>query len=148
MDLEFRPSVSRSRSRFKRRARIFPTHSVSFFSLCVGSPTVKEGLTIGLLTRSFLSKGGSEMKIPNEVLKAVDALPQERRERVEAIVRRHLEACYRMGIEPEYMDRVWIEAMESVEIEEKFPETVENEPWPEYEPIRSYDVYRSPRADW
>ncbi|MCI0666292.1 MAG: hypothetical protein L0220_35015 [Acidobacteria bacterium] len=88
------------------------------------------------------------MKIPKDIQQVLRELSAEKREKVEAIVRRHVEACHRMGIEPEYMDRVWIEAIESVEIAEKFPGPSVEEPWPEYEPLRSYDVYRSPRADW
>lgn len=88
------------------------------------------------------------MKIPSDVLKVVNELPGDKRKRVEAIVHRHLEACRRMGVEPEYLDRVWIEAIESVEMEEKFPQLFVKEEWPEVEPYRRYEVYQSPRADW
>ncbi len=88
------------------------------------------------------------MKISADIQKAVKALPDDKRKKVEAIVRRHIEACQRMGVEVEYLDRVWIEAMEAVEVEEKFPELAEDGPWPEYEPERRYRVYDSPRADW
>jgi hypothetical protein len=87
------------------------------------------------------------MKIPENVRKALEALPQEKREKVRAIVRRHVDACRRVGVELEFMDRVWIEAIEAVEIEENFKDPYINDEWPEYTPIRSYDVYRSPRVD-
>jgi hypothetical protein len=88
------------------------------------------------------------MKVPSDIQKAVKALPEDKRKKVEAIVRRHVEACHRMGVEIEYLDRVWIEAIEAVEVEEKSPELAFNEDWPEYEPLRSYDVYQSPKANW
>jgi hypothetical protein len=52
-----------------------------------------------------------------------------------------------MGVELEFMDRVWLEAIEAVENEEKFNEPFESEQWPEYAPARSYEVYRAPRVD-
>lgn len=87
------------------------------------------------------------MKLPENVRKALDALPQNKREKVHAIVRRHVNACRRVGVELEFMDRVWIEAIEAVENEEKFNEPFEGERWPEYTPLRSYDVYQPPRVD-
>ncbi len=45
------------------------------------------------------------------------------------------------------MDRVWLEAIEAVENEEKFNEQFESEQWPEYAPARSYEVYRAPLVD-
>ncbi len=87
------------------------------------------------------------MKMPENIRKTLEALPQDKREQVRAIVRRHVEACRRLGVELEFMDRVWIEAIEAVENEEKFDEPFINDEWPEYTPLRSYDVYRSPRAD-
>jgi hypothetical protein len=94
-------------------------------------------------------KGGEiEMKIPADVLKAVRELPEDKRRKVESIVRRHVEACHRMGVEIEFIDRVWKEAIEAVSIEEKFPELASDKEWPEYEPARRYDVYESPNANW
>lgn len=87
------------------------------------------------------------MKFPENVRRALDALPQSKRDRVQAIVRRHVSACRRMGVELEFMDRVWLEAIEAVENEEKFNEQFESEQWPEYAPARSYEVYRPPRVD-
>lgn len=88
------------------------------------------------------------MKIPGDVQKVVKALPLEKRRRVEAIVRRHVDACNRMGVDVEYIDRIWIEAVESIDIEEKFPELSLNDKWPRLEPARRYDVYVNPRANW
>ncbi|MCI0337444.1 MAG: hypothetical protein L0226_07705 [Acidobacteria bacterium] len=88
------------------------------------------------------------MKVPSDVQKVVKALPEDKRKKVEAIVRRHIDACHRMGVDVEYLDRVWIEAIESVEIEEKFPELVETQQWPDAEPARRYEVYEPPRAEW
>jgi hypothetical protein len=87
------------------------------------------------------------MKFPENVRKSLDALPQSKRDRVQAIVRRHVNACRRMGVELEFMDRVWLEAIEAVENEERFDEPFESEQWPEYSPARSYEVYRAPRVD-
>ena len=42
------------------------------------------------------------MKFPENVRKALDALPQSKRDRVQAIVRRHVNACRRMGVELEF----------------------------------------------
>jgi hypothetical protein len=88
------------------------------------------------------------MKIPSDVQKVVRALPKEKREKVEAIVKRHLDACRKVGVEPEYMDRVWMEAIETVEIEEKFPEFDDRGEWPKYESERRYSVYDSPRGNF
>ncbi|MBK6799201.1 MAG: hypothetical protein IPG76_21070 [Acidobacteria bacterium] len=88
------------------------------------------------------------MKIPSDVMKVVNSLPADKRSKVEAIVRRHLDACKSVGVEPEYLDRVWIEAIEVAQMEEKFPELFVTEAWPEAEPHRQYDVYQSPRAEW
>ncbi len=88
------------------------------------------------------------MKTPSDIQKVVKALPEEKRKKVEAIVRRHVEACRGIGVEVEYLDRVWIEAIEAVEVEEKAPELAFNESWPEYEPLRKYDVYDSPKGNW
>jgi hypothetical protein len=67
------------------------------------------------------------MKFPENVRKALNALPQSKRDRVQAIVRRHVNACRRMGVELEFMDRVWLEAIEAVENEERFDEPFESE---------------------
>jgi hypothetical protein len=89
------------------------------------------------------------MKTPEDIKNALNAMSAEKRKKVEAIVRRHIDACQRMGVEIEYLDRVWIEAIEAIGIEEKFPGLmVEDNEWPEVEPARHYDVYAPPRAEW
>ena len=87
------------------------------------------------------------MRIQKGLIDAVKKLPRKKREQVEAIVRRHLAACRGVGVEPENMDRVWIEAMEMVEIDRSFTKTM-NERWPEWESLRRYDVYENPKANW
>lgn len=82
-------------------------------------------------------------KISKDVLKKIEALSQEKRQKVEAVVRRHLAACERMDVQPDSLDRVWIESIEAVEIDEHFNETMDDK-WPVWQPQRSYDVYSSP----
>lgn len=85
------------------------------------------------------------MKITSDTLKLVNRLPKDKRERVDAIVRRHVQACQKNGFLPENLERVYIEAVEMVDIEERFPEitTEDNRTW---EPFRHYDQYVSPKA--
>jgi hypothetical protein len=85
------------------------------------------------------------MKLSNDTLKLVNRLTQEKREKVNKIVRRHVAACYRNGFPPENLERVYIEAVELVNMEEIFPEAqvVEIRDW---EPYRHYDQYVSPKA--
>jgi len=82
-------------------------------------------------------------KISADVLRRIEALPREKRQKVEAIVRRHLAACEKLDVQPDSIDRVWIEAIEAVSIDEHFTETM-NDKWPVWEPLRSYDVYSTP----
>ena len=85
------------------------------------------------------------MKLLNETLKLVGKLPQEKREKVNAIVRRHTAACYKNGFPPENLDRVYIEAIELVDLEARHPEPVVEE-IRDWEPARHYDQYISPKA--
>jgi len=85
------------------------------------------------------------VKISKETLRMVDTLPGEKRGKVEAIVRRHVAACQKNGFLPENLERVYIEAVEMVELEERFPEPVV-EDIRDWEPARHYDQYISPRA--
>jgi hypothetical protein len=85
------------------------------------------------------------MKLSNDTLKAVTKLPKEKREKVEAVVRRHVAACYKNGFPPENLDRVYIEAIEIVELESLYPEPVVEEVR-DWEPARHYDQYISPKA--
>lgn len=85
------------------------------------------------------------MKITSDTLKLINKLPKEKRERVDAIVRRHVQACQKNGFLPENLERVYIEAVEMVDIEERFPES-EAEDNRNWEPFRHYDQYVSPKA--
>jgi hypothetical protein len=87
------------------------------------------------------------MKTTADIRRMVEALPPEKREQVEAIVRRHLAACHRLGVTPDAMDRVWIEAMEAIRLDEQFTEKMD-EKWPEWNALWRYDVYEAPRADF
>jgi hypothetical protein len=85
------------------------------------------------------------MKISSDTLKLVNRLPKRKREKVDAIVRRHVAACQKNGFQPENLERVYIEAVEMVDLEERFPEPVFEE-IRDWEPARHYDQYVSPRA--
>lgn len=85
------------------------------------------------------------VKISNDTLQLIDKLSKTKRERVDAIVRRHVRACQRNGFEPESMERVFIEAVEIVNLEERFPE-MHAEDARDWEPVRSYNQYVSPKA--
>lgn len=85
------------------------------------------------------------MNMPIEIAKKLRDLSESRRDKVRAVVQRHVNACRKLGIEPENMERVWIEAIEAVQIDDRYPEKL-GEKWPEWEPIRKYDVYESPKA--
>ncbi len=85
------------------------------------------------------------VKISSDTLKLINKLPKKKKEKVDVIVRRHVAACQRNGFDPENLDRVYIEAIEMVDLEMRFPEPVieENRDW---EPARHYDQYVSPKA--
>ena len=85
------------------------------------------------------------VKISSDTLKLVNKLPKKKKERVDAIVRRHVAACQRNGFDPENLDRVYIEAVEMIDLEVKFPET-DDEETRDWEPARHYDQYISPKA--
>lgn len=85
------------------------------------------------------------MKITSDTLKLINRLPKDKRERVDAIVRRHVQACQKNGFLPENLERVYIEAVEMVDIAERFPE-IEAEDNRTWEPFRHYDQYVSPKA--
>ncbi len=85
------------------------------------------------------------MKITSDTLKLINRLPKDKREKVDAIVRRHVRACQRNGFNPENLERVYIEAVEMVDLEERFPEPVAKEDR-NWEPFRHYDQYISPKA--
>lgn len=85
------------------------------------------------------------MKISTDTLKLIDKLPKTKREKVDAIVRRHVAACQRNGFLPENLERVFIEAIEMVNLEKRFPESIAEERR-DWQPARHYDQYISPKA--
>ena len=86
------------------------------------------------------------MKITSDTLKLTNKLPKDKRERVDAIVRRHVRACQDNGFQPENLERVYIEAVEMVDIEERFPSEPAAEDNRTWEPFRHYEQYVSPKA--
>jgi len=95
--------------------------------------------------RAEILKEGMKMKLANDTLKMINQLPKEKRERVEAVVRRHIAACHKNGFPPENLDRVYLEAIEIVELDELYPEP-EVEEIRDWEPARRYEQYVSPKA--
>jgi hypothetical protein len=85
------------------------------------------------------------VKISSDTLKLINKLPKKKKEKVDAIVRRHVAACQRNGFDPENLDRVYIEAVEMIDLEVKFPEPSAEESR-DWEPARHYDQYISPKA--
>ncbi len=86
------------------------------------------------------------MKITSDTLKMLNKLPDDKRQKVDAIVRRHVRACQQNGFNPENLERAYIEAIEMVDIEDRFPDPVINEDNRTWEPFRQYDQYISPKA--
>lgn len=85
------------------------------------------------------------MKVSTDTLRMISKLPKIKREKVDAIVRRHVAACQRNGFLPENIERVFIEAMEMIDLEKRFPEPVREEAR-DWQPARRYDQYVSPKA--
>jgi hypothetical protein len=85
------------------------------------------------------------MKISIDTLKLINDLPRPKREKVDAIVRRHVAACQRNGFLPENLERVFIEAIEMVNLEKRFPDQ-KSEEMRDWQPARHYDQYVSPKA--
>lgn len=85
------------------------------------------------------------VKISSDTLKLINKLSKKKKERVDAIVRRHVAACQKNGFDPENLDRVYIEAIEMIDLEVKFPDPVVEEAR-DWEPARHYDQYISPKA--
>jgi hypothetical protein len=85
------------------------------------------------------------MRTSADVLRALEALTPEQRDRVEAIVRAHVRACFRNGFPPESMDRVFIEAIEIEKLEAREPkaQAVKRD----FEPARRYTQYISPKSE-
>jgi len=85
------------------------------------------------------------MKLANDIIKMLEGLSKDKRNKVEAVVRRHVEACLKNGFPPENIDRVYLEAVEIVDLEALFPEP-QVEEVRDWEPHRHYDQYVSPKA--
>lgn len=83
------------------------------------------------------------MKVSDKIRKALNGLSKARREQAEAVVKRYLAACRKLGVIPDPMERVWIEAIESVELVGRGNDEPD-EKWPTREPVRRYDVYVTP----
>jgi hypothetical protein len=79
----------------------------------------------------------------NDVQTVLQRYPDEKREKIAGRVTRYLKACTKLGVPLDSMVRVWQEAIEAIEVEEKFS-FKEDDNWPRFEPIRSYEVYVSP----
>jgi len=84
------------------------------------------------------------MKVSDQVIKMISQLPSEMRAKVDKVVNRHVSACLKSGSPIESFDRLLIEAVEVVKLEERSPET-RLEFVREVEPHRSYEQYISPR---
>jgi len=84
------------------------------------------------------------MKISEQTIKMINQLPPDTRVKVDKVVRTHVAACIKTGSPVENFDRLLIEAVEIVRLEERSPET-RLEYSPEWEPFRHYDQYSSPR---
>jgi len=85
------------------------------------------------------------VKISSDTLKLINKLTKKKKEKVDAIVRRHVAACQRNGFDPENLDRVYIEAIEMIDLEVKFQDS-DAEESRDWEPARHYDQYISPKA--
>ncbi len=85
-----------------------------------------------------------QLTITNDTMRKVNSLPDDKRNKVIQIVKRHLKACAKNGCPTESMDRVYLEAIDVAEMETKFPE-VKKDSFREWE-VRHYDQYISPKA--
>jgi hypothetical protein len=83
------------------------------------------------------------MKVSNEVLKSLQKLPDEQRRKAEAIINRYCKACESQGVPLDSLDRVVIESVEAVRLEDE-NEYLQEHSWPRFAPLRRYDVYSSP----
>jgi hypothetical protein len=84
------------------------------------------------------------MKLSDQTIRMINQLPQEMRDKVDQVIRTHVTACVKNGSPVENLDRLLIEAVEVVKLEERFPE-MKIEYLPDWEPYRRYDQYSSPR---
>jgi hypothetical protein len=88
--------------------------------------------------------GGKAARLSAQTLKTLSELAPESRDRVEKLVRTHIEACLRNGSPLENIERVYSEAIEVAAIESRHPEA-KGDYLRDWEPARRYDQYFSPR---
>ena len=83
-------------------------------------------------------------KLGTATLRSIEGLSEIQREKVEQVVRAHIRACRLNGFEPDDLNRLYLEAIEIVKLEEGITEEPGHEtpPWDE----RRYGVYESPRS--
>lgn len=83
-------------------------------------------------------------KPSDQTIKMISQLSREIRAKVDKVIRTHVEACMKNGSPVENLDRLFIEAVEVVKLEERL-----QEPKIDFaiksEPFRRYDQYSSPR---
>ncbi len=79
----------------------------------------------------------------NDVQQVMNRYPEDMKEKITFRVKRYLKACTKLGVPLDPMVRVWQEAIETIEVEEKM-RADEGDNWPRFEAIRSYEVYTSP----
>jgi hypothetical protein len=88
------------------------------------------------------------LPLPLPVITAFAALSATEQEDAKAIVIRHLKACRKQGVLVEYLDRVWLEAIEEVTLARKRTVVEAAPPLPAdavYH-CRRYRVYDAPRT--
>jgi hypothetical protein len=100
------------------------------------------------LTGMNNSLTGMSNRLTKQTISLITSLPLEKKLKVDEVVRRHVLACRRNGFMPENMERVFIEAVEMVEMEERAPQSSQSVDVEvrDYEPLRRYEQYVSPRA--
>ena len=96
---------------------------------------------------SIAKKGKVANMLHPITLKRFNRLPLAIREVVDASVKRHVKACFSMGVVPENIDRVYIEAMEIAQMEAAQPKPKAQEDAAIREPYRRYGQYQTPRHD-
>ncbi|MBL8169502.1 MAG: hypothetical protein JNJ50_15200 [Acidobacteria bacterium] len=84
------------------------------------------------------------MKISEQTLRMINQLPKDTRTKVDQVIRTHVAACVKNGSPIESLERLFIEAVEIVKLEERNPD-MRFEYSSEWEPFRRYDQYSSPR---
>ena len=91
------------------------------------------------------SLSGSFPKLSEQTIKLFNKLPDDTRAEVAKVVKTHLAACLRSGSPVESLDRLFIEAVEVVNLEARVPEVRMPFARHGYEPTRHYEQYVSPR---